>query len=403
MAIKAGQILHVGNGFLVDRIQSAGAGSVNVNTEKIEELGNYQTVATIRDIPDLSFELETYDMGTEIHQLLFNAGAGDAAGTLYSPELDVVPIDILSPFKGEGVFSVVRSVAMPYLNIESMGWSFSVDNPASLTVGLRGDSIFYIPGDTYREAFVGTGAATSFTFGSGTGGTAGPALKTVVDGVNWYVLGACIYDTVTGWARLRRGVDFTDTATDITTTATYPATTTLYVTYGNATPSTYLQTVHAAVAAATPAAVKGRNISVNIGGTDEWLGIQSASVDWRATLERDEELGNPNLVSYDFDVPEVSGTIGMKPSTAAVLFDKILEVQGVTSPDIVNAVVDPTPVDLRFVISSPVDGSILQTLKVADAQFDPVAIQGQVGNKLEVDFAFTSAGGDLNVYKGAHP
>jgi len=97
MAIKAGQILHVADGFLVDRIQSAGAGSVNVNTERIEELGNYQAVATIRDIPDLSFEMETFDMGTEMHEILFNAASGDAAGTKYDVEIDVKPMDIISP------------------------------------------------------------------------------------------------------------------------------------------------------------------------------------------------------------------------------------------------------------------------------------------------------------------
>lgn len=403
MAIKAGQILHVGNGLVVDRIQSAGAGSVNVNTERIEELGNYNAVATLRDIPDLSFELETYDMSAEIHQLLFGAGAGDAAGTLYSPETDVIPIDVISPFKGEGGFEVVRSLAIPYLNIESLVWNFSVDNPASLTAGLRGDSIFYVPGDTYRETFVGDGIATSFTYGAGTGGVAGPSLKTVIDGADVFVLGAAVEDTTTTpntWRRLRRGIDFTATNSAITIVGTpLAATDNLFVIYGHATLSTYNTGVHKAVSATAPAAVKGRNIEVRLAGT-EWFGLQSASVEWRATLERDEELNNPNVVDQDFDVPEVSGTLTMKATTAAALFDQILDANGITSPDIVNAVQDPAQLALEFIIKSPTDGTTLQTLIVPDAQFDPVAIQGQVGNKLEVDFAFSSAGGDLDVYKG---
>lgn len=405
MAIKAGQILHVGNGLVVDRIQSAGAGSINVNSERIEELGNYSAVAVTRDTPDLSFEMESYDMSTEIHQLLFNAGAGDASGTQYSPETDVIPIDVLSPFKGEGSYDVVRALAIPYLNIESMTWTFSVDNPASLNVGLRGDSIFYIPGDAYRETFVGDGGTASFTFGAGTGGETGPALSTTIDGTARYVLGCMIEDTTTTpntFTRLRYGVNYTETSTSITLLSPYdalPATTNIYVIYGNATLSTYSTGVHKAVATGSPAAVKGRNIQVSLDGTT-WYGIQSASVEWRATLERDEELGNANIVDQDFDVPEVSGTITMKAATAAALFDQILAANDITSPGIVNAVVDPAQLALEMVVQDPANGSTLQTLIVPDAQFDPIALQGQVGNKLEVDFNYSSAGGDLNIYKG---
>lgn len=403
MAIKAGQILHVGNGFLVDRIQSAGAGSVNVNTERIEELGNYQAVATIRDIPDLSFEMETFDMGTEIHELLFNADAGDAAGTSYDVEQVIAPIDVISPFKGEGLFDTVRGLSIPFLNVESLAYNFSLDNPAALTVGMRGDSIFYIPGSVYREEFAGDGIATTFTFGDGTGGTAGPALRTVIDGGDVFALSVMVEDTTTTpstWTRLRHGIDYTDTASDFTTTATYAATDNIYVTYGSATAATYGQGVHKVASASAPAAVKGRNIEITLGGTS-WFGVQSANFEWRATLERDEEFNNPNVVDQDFDVPDVTGTITMKAATAAALFDQILDAHGISSPDIVNAVTEPPQLDLRCIVKSPTDGSVLQTLQVPDAQFDPEAIAGQVGNKLEVDFSFTSAGGDLNVVKGA--
>jgi hypothetical protein len=47
MAIKGGQIIHAGNGVaVIDRIQTAGPGQLNIPTEKIYELGNYKSVAT---------------------------------------------------------------------------------------------------------------------------------------------------------------------------------------------------------------------------------------------------------------------------------------------------------------------------------------------------------------------
>ena len=54
MALRGGQILHVGNGVtVIDRLQVAGSGDLNIPTEKIYELGNYESVATIRDGPDI--------------------------------------------------------------------------------------------------------------------------------------------------------------------------------------------------------------------------------------------------------------------------------------------------------------------------------------------------------------
>lgn len=397
MAIKAGQILHVGGGFVVDRIQSAGAGSINVNTERIEELGNYNAVATLRDTPDLSFEMETVDMSTELHQLLFGAASGDAAGTVYAVETDLVPLNILSPFKAQGAFNSVRGLIIPFLNVESLAWSSSLDNVVALTVGLRGDSIYYVPGGVYEETFDGDAIVTVFTYGGGTGGVAGPSLKTVVGGVDWFVL-----DVMVDNVRLRRDIDYTDTNSAITFTSA-PATGTdnIRIVYGNAAEPTYGTGVHKPVATGAPAGVKARFVEIQFGGGQTvWTGLQSASMEWRATLERDEELGNPLVVDQDFDVPDVTGSFTMKAATAANLFDQILAIQGITSPDIVNAIEEPPQVDLRFLIKDPEDGTTLQTLQVPDAQFDPVAISGQVGSKLEVDFAFTSAGGDLNVVKG---
>ena len=59
MAVKAGQFLHDAYGFIVDRIQTGGATTLNIPEEKVYEVGNFEAVATIRDTPDLSFGLES--------------------------------------------------------------------------------------------------------------------------------------------------------------------------------------------------------------------------------------------------------------------------------------------------------------------------------------------------------
>ena len=63
---------------VIDRAQTAGPGQLNIPTQKIYELGNYKSVSTIRDTPDLTFNLESFDVSTEIEGHTICA-LGDAA------------------------------------------------------------------------------------------------------------------------------------------------------------------------------------------------------------------------------------------------------------------------------------------------------------------------------------
>ena len=160
MSIKGGQILHVGNGVnVIDRIQTAGPGSLNIPQDKIYELGNYESIGTVRDVPDLSFNLESFDVSTEIEWMLTQA-----AGSATSVNMNTVkPLDIISPFKAgkteSAPYDIVASVALPYLNLESLNYRFGLRDNARQTATLRGDSIFYCPGASKVETVVGSGAA----------------------------------------------------------------------------------------------------------------------------------------------------------------------------------------------------------------------------------------------------
>jgi len=70
MSIRGSQILHDVNGYVVDRIQTAGPGALNIPEEKVYELGNFETLATVRDIPDLTFSLQSFDVSCEFEALL---------------------------------------------------------------------------------------------------------------------------------------------------------------------------------------------------------------------------------------------------------------------------------------------------------------------------------------------
>lgn len=397
MSIKGGQILHVaGDGFIVDRIQTGGITGINVNEERLEELGNYEAVGTVRDIPDLTYEIESYDVTTEFESILVGGDNTEAAGTLFNLT-DFVPLDILSPYKTSGLFTVAGSVIVPFLSLESMSYNMSLGDPATMTATLRGDSVFFVPGSAYREMFSGDGVLDTFAF-------ANTALASVIGADTYYGLSVMVHDG-TSWKRQRLGTDYTNTSAQIVFTDPPPTgTDNIAVVYGSATQATYLQTVHDTV---KPAGVRGRDIEIQLGdgaaAYTDWLGVQSANVDWRITLERDEEFGNPQVVAQDYDVPEVTGSVTMKPRDTAALFAQVQDIAGISTTAIANATQDPPELELAIALKDPATGATQKTLHVPDAKFVMPSVQGSVGNKLEVDFTFTSSSGVLEIFKGAMP
>jgi len=402
VALLGGQILTQAGKYVLDRIQTGGPGDLNIPEEKIYELGNYESIATIRDIPEISFDLESFDMTTEFEAVLVNEDPTTFSSTVGSNEIDfrqAVPIDIISPWKSRrGQFDIVKGVVIPYLTLESATYRFGVGESSTQSFTLRGDSIFYTPGQPYVEEYtnVGTGPYTLPNVAS--------LYSQGVDDI--YVLSVCLVDSTSkAYKRL-----FFDSSGDTgylnasTTTfelaedlsATYD---TVRVTYGSLTTTNYTQTgnnpegqkIHATTSV-KPAAVRGKDIDIYIGSTDatptfsRLNSVQSVETTWTANLENDEELGNERYVSTEYGVPEVNGSIGVKPFDPADLFAKISQITGVSSSEVIGPNIT-TPVPLEIRVSHPDTGARLKTLYIPDARFS-------------VPGYFTSDGGNLYVYNG---
>ena len=401
MAIKAGQFLHDANGFVVDRIQSGGVGNLNIPEEKIYELGNYQTVATVRDIPDLSFDLESFDVSTEVEALL---NFVDPTSTNDGDEFDFadhVPMDVISPFKSAtGAFDIVRGIIVPYLTLESATYRFGVRQNSTQQFSLRGDAVYYAPGSPYYEEFSGDGATSVFNF-------ANTAIVYQEQGSNIYALSVCVVFADGTYKRLFHGEEYTDSATGITITdpaTDTPAGSTIKVCYASTTAATYAQTVHQ-TSSVKPAAVRGKDIDVYVADPaattsfSRWTGVQSFEVTRSVNLENDEEFGNTHFVSSDYDTAEVSGSITIKDRDVDDLFAKIHAVTGVATDEVVGPHVTAlVPLEVR--VSDPDTGDRLKTLYIPDARFTVPSVQGRVQTKQEVTFDFDSDGGSLLVYQG---
>lgn len=400
MAIKAGQILHDANGFVVDRIQTGGVSNLNIPEEKVYELGNYKTVATTRDIPDLSFDVESLDVSTEMESILLGL---DPTATVDGDEFNFtrsMPVDVISPFKaGNGAYDIVRGLGIPYLTLETATYRFGLRQNATQSFTLRGDSIYYIPGTPYyAEYAVAATPVGPYAF-------ANAALPYEEAGETIYALSVCLKNEATGaYRRLFHGVDYTDTAADFTLLAAPSAGyDRIHVVYGSATPATYAQTVHQDVSV-KPAAVRGKDLDVFMGDVGNalgrWTGVQSFEVSRRVNLDNDEEFGNRHYVAQDYDTADVTGSITVRAASVEDLWAKIHQITGTPTNEIVGPyVAEPQELELR--VNHPETGDRMKTLYVPDARFQVPAIQGRVQTKLEVTFNFTSDAGDLLVFQGA--
>lgn len=303
MAIKGGQILHVAGGpsgtFVVDRIQSGGVTGVNTNEDRIEELGNYDAIGTIRDIPDLTFEIESYDVTTEMESLLTGGSNAEAAGSRFELT-DGIPLDILSPFKASGTYAIAGGVAIPFLTLESVSYSMSITDPATMSISMRGDSVFYTSGSVFYETFNGDNSTTVFNF------TNGPAYQSVISGDSYYALSVQVNDG-TGWKRQRLGTDFTNTNAGVTfLTAPATGTNNIKVVYASGTATTYGTNVHNSV---DPIAVRGRDISVRIGDTASPVAAQGTLTMDTNPTDGDTMTVGSRTYTFEASLTDVDGNI----------------------------------------------------------------------------------------------
>lgn len=420
MSIKAGAILFDANGFVIDRIQSGGPGSLNIPEEKVYEVGNWQSVGTVYDIPDLSYDLESFDASTEFEALLIGEVPNTFSSTIGANSIDfqdACPIDIVSPFKSQrNAYDIVNGVAVPYLTLERASYRFGVGQNASQQFTLKGDSIFYVPGEPFTEtqAVSGTPAnAQVVTFDHG------PASVYVDSGVNTYVLNVTLYNHTAGTYKRIFADSLTAQSNTGFTIAANICTDYEEIRYVYSGPDgavNYPQSVHAvagefsqntpAGVGVKPAAIRAKDIDVYVGdnsSTTIWTrltGVQSAEATWSVSLENEQELGNSRYVSQDYDVPEVSGSLTIKAFDTADLFSKISTVTGISASEVLGPDVT-TPVKLEIGINDPATGTRIKTLSIPTARFKVPGMNARVQTKLESQFDFVSDTGDFKVYNGA--
>lgn len=405
VALRAGQVLHYGGGFLIDRLQRVGAQEPNRQREKVYEVGNYQSTGQTSDTPRMNFDLESTDASTEIEALLVGL---DPTGLADGQELKLTnakPLDVVSAWKAVyGAFDANSGVIVPQLLLDSATWRFGIRQTATKAFTLQGDSIYYVTeGIPRQESFAGAGVGP-YNFSNT------PAIPTTETGVTFHAYTVCVIYADGSYRRLFIGEDYTDTTAGFTLTdaALAPVGSTVHCTYASDDgPVSFDQLIHP-TSTVKPSGVRHKDIDIYVSdgaATPQlirWRGVQNFDWNWRVNREPDEELGNAHYVANDFDVPEVSGSITLRSTDAVYLMERIAQVLGVSVGETANVLAD-VPLELEAVIRHPDTGDVLETLWTPDARFNPPGSQANANAKIDSTFTWSSDSGDMSVFVGARP
>lgn len=413
--LRGSQFLTVAGKYVLDRVQSAGPGDVTIDRTKNYELGNNESIGTTEGIPQVGFNVESFDVSPEFECVIVNKNPLTFPSTPGSNEIDfrdAVPIDIISPIKTKKNSDTITSGAItPYSTLSSVTYRFGVGDNATQTFGFNGDTLLYTPGQPYIEEFT--------NIGEGPYTIANTAELYSSDGSNVYITSVMLCDSTDNtYERVYYDSTgdggYTNTATTFTlptdTSATYD---TVKVTYSSQTKVDYPQTgngpagtkVHEGVSV-KPAAVRSYDLDVYIGSVaatpvfSRMTGVQNIEANWSVTLENGEELGNKHYTYSEYDVPDVSGSVGIKAMGTLDLANKLSQITGVPTNQIIGAE-SSVPVPLEMRIYHPDTHARIKTIYIPQARFNIPGFSAQVNSTVENTMNWTSEDGTMKVYKGA--
>lgn len=423
MSVHAGSIIHTGARNVLDRIQSAGLGDVRLNMETIREVGNREVVDKIPGEPDFTFSMESFDTSTALEAMLVGKvgtnplasggapGAADANGTEYD-WLDMVGrcINIASPWKNPATGSAGNVIAghlIPGYYPNRIRYRFGVTDNATQEVELAGGAFYYgehaptedfFTGDGSNDDFATTDPAIRYRRGGAGGTTFRSVFGVLVDGT--LQVEGVDYDVSGGSA------DPGSTATVTFKAGHIPANgARVQFCYFTSAAKAYPQTVHAS-ALVLPGAVRGRNIHVFIDARDgngfQRVGnVQSAELEGTVDGgENERELGTEDATGRVVNGTDCNGSLTVRSRDADRFFDMLSKVTGLARDEIVGWF-NENLVGLQIRIENPKQpGTIIKTLQVKDAKFQPPGTPARVNTATDFVFNFESNTGTFQAVKG---
>lgn len=422
MAVIAGTIITVGGAHVIDRLQSAGLGNVNMPIDVVREVGNEFIVDKVPMEPDFTFSMASMDTSTDLMAWLvgeFGAqasasevGSSDAAHTGYSWNA-VGWVNITSPWKDHysgSAGTVTAGHIVPAYFPTKLSYSFGTTADASVTCDLSGGEFYYAQFPPLEEYASGDGSTVAFT-------TAHSAIThRVGSGTSTeyaWIFGVIVVPSGSqaGGQLMIEGADYVVTSASapgspatatITFTVAPPSGASIRYCYFTNTAQSWPQTVHTSVVV-KPGAVRGRNIL-------PWMWIDSArvyvysvqSMTLDATVDTTvtRELGSDKIVGRSIQGFDVKGTVTVQSKDPTAFITFMSNATGVAADEVIGFFYQ-NPMPFGIDIQNPKNPqTIIKTIFIPDAQIQPPGTPAKVNTATDFSFSYESLSGTFTEYKG---
>lgn len=417
--IPAGSIVHVGGRTVINRLQDAGLQDPRVPTQTVYETGNDLVVGKVLTEADFRFQLTSWDVSCDLMALLGGKMAtmgtqisgADTAGTVYRWE-NCVPINVTSPWKrdtGAQGGHIQAGVIIPLLYPTALNYRLGVTDNAQMQVTLSSGAYYMAEGYPIEETGAGDGTIKIFT-------TSEPAQVYRVGGH-----GATQYQHV--WGVLVNnvpqvpGIDYVESggANPEAAGGMTPVT----ITFTVAPPAAavvkwcYFSTVAHAVPQAdnlgltvTPAAVRGRDISILLGAPStapQLFGVQTFELNSTVSGRLMRQMGTYDPIGFANTGIDTNGTVTIEPKDVDTLFTALALLMGVDKSEVFGYINQFT-FPMTAVIHNPTNpAQIIKSIYVPDAMFQAPGENVRVQQVTQFPIRWESQSGTFREVKGQLP
>lgn len=406
IALQSEKILVLSQGVVVDRVQSLGIAG-NLPSEDIKELGNPVIVDVVRDIPEVTVDIEAFDVNCELITLL-QGGDPHAATppTSFPIQVDSFKkVSFLFPVKEVGTTNALKTGIVGNAQINSINYRYSIDGNATESMSFTSDNKFWSDNSAAYESF--TQSATPVTTFNLDNATYGLTIEWKTNRRTFVVAVDGVRKTEGTSGQVAAGTaDYYINAVGsphVLTFGTAPDVgNVIDILYPCVTTQAFGSGVHEA-SAVYPGAIKGKNIPVWI-STSKLSRIQSVSFTIDIPSEYIKEMGNIQTVGTVGDTPNVSGEITVLDRDGDI-FAKLCNQASLAAAKALSIEDFVETLSLTVKLLDPDDNStVLKTIYLPQITITSEGHTTRVGDRLTQTFSFKNAGGTVPyLYRGDLP
>lgn len=355
----------------------------------IDELGNRLHAGTVEDTPAITATFQSMDVGIQLFAVL-TATDPDAYPVNGVSITEIKEVDMVVQIKDEDVDDFVKMAHARKCTVRDFSFNYSVDGESTEEYTLVGTEKRWFTNDVITEKF-GPGAGpfalseTPIVLKNGN-----DAISVVQDGVY-------LEEVVAGPGSEEYEITGTTLSTGDATVSQ------LLISY-QATPTGLNWTDTSDVI--DPAAIRGLDVPVSIalGGIDR---VQSVTLNGAFNPEAVREMGNRNIVGYQLQVPQVTGTITVLDTDTELM--ELFTTGSLVSGDTEFGVDEFTAPNLSLdvALQDPADKvepfDVLKTIFIPDLVVTSEGFTSNVNANAQQTFDIKSLTGELLVFSGVRP